>query len=267
MTLSTAIALANLVLGTVYTCYGLMTILDMKRGWKTHGFSHFGAAWIAMAFTCGPHHLDHGLHELVSGRSGGWLDLVAILIGFPAGVGWFVLRVEAMFGGRGDRFIAGTPLWLELLPTAVASYTVAIVAATFWLSQGVSGLELRVTPNLALVVLYTAIAAVLLRNQFRNRPAAGGWSTSGVSLSLVMYTCAVMHAVFALYANRGAYDLDWHGLTIDVIAVPAAAYFLWVTWALTSGWLHDWNKPPDVTRHPGRDGDVDLTAERQLVEA
>jgi len=264
--MSLPIALANLVLGTVYTCYGLMTIVDMKRGWRTHGFSHFGAAWIAMAFTCGPHHLDHGLHELVSGRSGGWLDLVAILVGFPAGIGWFLLRVEAMFGGRGDRLVAGTPVWLEALPTVVASYTVAILAATFWLNRDVSGVDARVLPNLALVVLYAAIAAVLLRNQFRNRPVVGGWSTSGISLSMVMYTCALMHAVFVLYANRGAYDLDWHGLMIDIVGVPAAAYFLWVTYMLTNGSLRDWNKAADVVRpSEGADPDVDGSGDAVLL--
>ena len=126
MTLTSfAVAVLNTALGTVYTCYGLMTIVDMKRGWRMNGFSHFGAAWIAMAFTCGPHHLDHGLHGFISGRNGGWLDLVTILVGFTPGVVWFLLRVEAMFGGRGDRFLSGTPLWLEMIPTALAMYTAA----------------------------------------------------------------------------------------------------------------------------------------------
>ena len=32
------VALSNTLLGTVYTCYGLMTIVDMKRGWRDNGF-------------------------------------------------------------------------------------------------------------------------------------------------------------------------------------------------------------------------------------
>lgn len=247
------VALTNTILGTVYTCYGLMTIVDMKRGWRTHGFSHFGVAWIAMAFTCGPHHLDHGLHGFVSGRAGGWLDLVTILVGFPAGITWFLLRVEALWGGRGDRFVGGTPLWLESLPTLFAGYSAAVITAALWLNDGTESFTTRIIPNLCLVVLYSAIGAVLLRNQVRNRPETGGWSVSGLSLSMVMYTCAVMHAVFALYANSGVYDLDWHGLWIDTLAVPAAAYFLWVTYSLTNGSLRDWNKAPDVARHPARD--------------
>ena len=62
------LALLNLALGMVYTSYGIMTAIDMKRGWRTSGFSHFGAAWLVMAFTCGPHHLEHGLHQLSAGR-------------------------------------------------------------------------------------------------------------------------------------------------------------------------------------------------------
>src|ERR1043165_10288562 len=101
-----AVALTNLILGLAYTSYGVMTAVELKRGWKTLGFSHFGAAWIAMAFTCGPHHLVHGVHILFEGRVGGPLDLLAVAVGFPAGVVFLGLRLEAFFGGRGDRFIS-----------------------------------------------------------------------------------------------------------------------------------------------------------------
>src|SRR6266481_6314344 len=107
-----SVAIVNLILGSVYTSYGIMTIVDLKRGWKTMGFSHFGAAWIAMAFTCGPHHFEHGVHVALYGRRGGALDLIAVLVGLPAGVAWFLLRVEALFGGRGDRFVPGSPRWV-----------------------------------------------------------------------------------------------------------------------------------------------------------
>ena len=248
--ISFAVSLANTVLGTVYTCYGLMTIVDMKRGWRTHGFSHFGAAWIAMAFTCGPHHLDHGLHGFLTGRAGGWLDLVTIAVGFTPGVIWFLLRVEAMFGGRGDRFLSGTPLWLELVPTALAAYTAAIITGSLWILGPDEMFSARVIPNLCLVALYSAIGYVLLRTQLRNHQVTDGWSVSGVSLAAVMYTCALMHAVFALYANSGLYHLDWHQASIDIAAVPAAAYFLWVTFALYEGWLRDWNVAPPPGHEP-----------------
>ena len=232
---------ANLVLGTVYTCYGFMTLVDLKRGWRTRGFSHFGTAWLAMAFTCGPHHLDHGLHVLVSGRAGGLLDLATILVGFPVGVLWFLLRVEAMLGGRGERTIAGSPSWLSALPWIGAAYVAVVVTAAQRVLVGADGFLPRTAPNLLLVVLYAAIGAVLLHTQVRNHQVTGRWSVSGLSLGLVMNTCAVMHGVFVAYATDGRYDLDWHGFVIDVFGVPAAAYFLWVTYALTRGWLRDWN--------------------------
>ena len=66
--------------------YGPMTLIEMKRRWRTLGFSHFGAAWVAMAFTCGPHHLVYGVHVAFEGRPGGPFDILAVAIGVPAGV-------------------------------------------------------------------------------------------------------------------------------------------------------------------------------------
>jgi hypothetical protein len=39
------VALTNLALGVAYTGYGIMTAIEMRRDWRTFGFSHFGAAW------------------------------------------------------------------------------------------------------------------------------------------------------------------------------------------------------------------------------
>ena len=127
--MSATVAALNIVLGLVYTQYGTMTLYEMVRNRRTMGFSHFGAAWIAMAFTCGPHHLVHGIHVGFEGRTGGVLDLAAVLVGFPAGVAWFLLRVEAFRGGRGDRFWKGDPLWVLALPTLAGIYVTALVAA------------------------------------------------------------------------------------------------------------------------------------------
>lgn len=243
-----AVGLLHVALGSVYFSYGLMTIVDLRRGWRTNGFSHFGFAWLAMAFTCGPHHLDHGAHILISGRAGGGLDLISILVAAPAGVIWFLLRAEALIGGRGDRRVAGTPLWMDLLPIAGFVYLAALLNAVLSAGRTAPHLELRTIPNLLLVALYSAIGAQLARTQLRNRPHTGGWSVSGTSLAAVMFTCALMHGVYALYATTGRYDLDIHGYVIDILSVPAAAYFLWVVWALHHGTLRDWNDADDVDR-------------------
>jgi hypothetical protein len=121
------VGVLNVILGLVYCQYGTMTLYEMVRGRRTMGFSHFGAAWIAMAFTCGPHHVHHGVHLVLGGMPAGSLDLVAVAVGYPAGVGWFLLRVEAFTGGRGDRFVQGTPRWLLMLPTIAGIYLTSLV--------------------------------------------------------------------------------------------------------------------------------------------
>jgi len=239
--MTTAVALTNIVLGTAYTGYGILTLVDMKRGWKTLGFSHFGAAWVLMAFTCGPHHLFHGIHVGFEGRPPGGLDLVAVLVGLPVGVIWLLLRVEAFRGGRGDRFVSGTPMWLHLVPIATAVYVTALVAAALDLPGKQFELPSMMLPNLMLVAIYVAIGWFLTRTQLRNRPLLGGWSVSGISLAAVFPTCALMHAVWVLYAATGVYAFDSHGFVIDWLGVPAGLYFLWVVRGLYLDALRDWN--------------------------
>jgi len=234
------VAATNVLLGLVYTSYGVMTIVDLKRGWRTSGLSHFGLAWVAMAFTCGPHHLDHGLH-VYAGGYGGPLDLFVTLAGFPAGVTWFLLRVEALFGGRGDRFVAGTPRWVGLLPAITAVYGAAVAVSVGLLLRDGGEFGPRYVPNLLLLLLYGLVGYYLLRTQLQNRPQLEGWSVSGLALTLVFPTCGVMHAVQASYAITSDYTVDWHWLAIDWLAVPAAVYFLWVVRGLHLGVRRDWN--------------------------
>ena len=69
--------------------------------------------------------------------------------------------------------------------------------------------------------------------------------------SVVFPTCAAMHAVFAAYTLDGLYPLDIHTKVIDLLAVPAAIYFVWVVQALYRGTFRDWNEAgrvvPDST--------------------
>ncbi len=64
-----------------------------------------------------------------------------------------------------------------------------------------------------------------------------------------------MHAVYALYTLSDRYGPDVHGLTVDLLAVPAGIYFLWVVQALYRGTFADWNGSPLRVRAasvPGR---------------
>ena len=231
----------NAVLGFAYILIGFMTLSDLKKGWKTMGFSHFGAAWVALAFSCGSHHLIHAMHLLAEGRSGGGLELVAVLVGVPPGLVFLALRIEAMLGGRGDRFIYGTPAWMQALAPAGAIYLTALGGAA--LSLALVGVPNKVTPNVVLVGLYLWIFYFILRTQLRNRSMMNGWSLSGVALAVIFPTCTLMHALYATYASTGLYaDVDWHGLVVDWISIPATLYFLWVVRALYRGTLRDWNR-------------------------
>ncbi len=236
-----AVAVTNLILGTAYTGYGVLTAIEMKRGWRTRGFSHFGAAWIFMAFTCGPHHLFHGFHAAFEGRAGGALDFYAVLVGLPVGIIWLLLRIEAMGGGRGDRFISGNPLWLMAMPTIAAVYLTTLGFGIFSITTGSMRFSSMMPSNILLLFIYMTIGYFLLRTQLRNRPRAGGWSVSGLSLAVVFPTCALMHVVFAFYAMAGLYEWDIHAVVIDWLAVPAGLYFLWVVRALYRDALKDWN--------------------------
>lgn len=235
------LAITNLLLGAVYSGYGVITLVELGRESRTKGFSHFGWAWVMMAFTCGPHHLEHGFHLLAVGRSGGWLDLTAVLVGMPFGVVWFLLRVEALAGGRGDRFVSGTPAWVAALPVFGVLYHLGFALWIGFIVRDGAQFDPRMTPNVLLLGAYGLVGYYMLRTQLANRGPLGGWSVSGLSLTAVFPTCGLMHASFAAYAAAGHYDVDVHGLTIDWLAVPAALYFVWVVRMLAKGSMSEWH--------------------------
>src|SRR5207342_3968618 len=87
------------------------------------------------------------------------------------------------------------------------------------------------------------------RTQLANRRPLAGWSLSGLALAVIFPTCALMHGIYAFYLLNGTYPNDIHMFWIDVLAVPAAAYFLWVVQALYRGTFRDWNGAPSLTRN------------------
>lgn len=231
----------HVLLGVVYAQYGTMTLIEMRRQRTVMGFSHFGAAWVAMAFTCGPHHFFHGVHLLFEGREATALDLVTVAVSLPAGLVWFALRVEAFLGGQGDRHIPGSPRWVLLLPTLLAMY-VAVAATTAFYGPAPRLENLPgVSANLLLVILYAVIAVFVSKTQLANRGPLGGWSASGLSLAVIFASCSVMHGIGALHTLTGQYDWDVHMGVTDIVGVPAAVYFLVVVRALQRGTFRDWN--------------------------
>ena len=248
------VVVANLVTGLVYSTYGLMTVHDLRSHWRERGISHFGVAWVAMAFTCGPHHVEHALH-LAAGGTAGAIDLLTITVGLPAGIVFFLLRVEAMRGGRGDR-VVGDGVGQVLVPGVLGSSAVVAAALVTSTLGGARVFPWEVAPNVALVVLYAGIAVVLAATQGHNRRVHGRWSLSGVSLSAVFATCAAMHGSWAVHVVAGDYEPHGHLLAIDSLAVPAAAYFLWVVASLYRGSLRDWNEAAPAAERAGSSSDA-----------
>jgi hypothetical protein len=126
------------------------------------------------------------------------------------------------------------------------AYVVACTVAWAALASHRWSFDPRMVPNIHLVALYMMIGWYLLTTQLRHRGPLGGWSVSGLSLTCVFPTCAIMHAAWLLYAARGVYDLDAHGLVIDWLSVPAAMYFLWVVRSLHLGVSTDWNRGASI---------------------
>jgi hypothetical protein len=92
-----------------------------------------------------------------------------------------------------------------------------------------------------LFFLYVMIGYFLLRTQLSSHAETGGWSLSGIALTIVFPTCALMHVAFLVDVAHGRYTVDPYTLIIDWLSVPAAAYFLWVVRRLYLRTLPDWN--------------------------
>jgi len=173
------------------------------------------------------------------------LDLYSVVIGLPAGVAWLALRVEAFAGGRGDRFISGTPSWLRAVPAATAVYAASLLAGMVATAAAGVHVSALMVPNLFLVVIYLAISGSCLRTQLRNHPQLGGWSVSGLSLTIIFATCALMHAVTAVLHVHGGLRLR-PPRSGDRLALAAAGlYFLSWCAVLYRDAIHDWNLVPE----------------------
>jgi hypothetical protein len=166
---------------------------------------------------------------------------IVTALGMVPALGFVALRIEVLFGGRGDRFIAATPVWLVALGGAVTVLAVLVVDRSIAGVRAHSSdrLGLVVVANGVVVVLYACIAFVIVRTQARHRAARGGWSVAGLALGAIFASCALMHAAYAGTA-RG----DAHIVGIDLWGIPAALYFLWVVRGIARESRPDWNRRP-----------------------
>jgi hypothetical protein len=236
-----AAGILALLTGLAYAGLGVLAAYELGRNHRTRGFSYLGGAFGLMAATCGPHHLVHAEHHLLWNEAATGPMLGALAIGFVPGGIFVLLRIEAALGGRGDRFIAGTPVVLAALPWIVAAAYGAIVWEALGDARDVNAAGMAA--NLLLFVNYLIVGVLVLRTQLARRPGLGGWSISGLAMGGVFVTCGVAHLVAGL-----ATPADWHTLLFDVPGVPFSIYFLWVVRSLHRNSLRDWNRRPLVGR-------------------
>jgi hypothetical protein len=253
------VAFSNLALGLAYAGLGFLSaweaiILHRYRGW-----SRFGLGFSLMAASCGPHHLAHAWH-LLHGENVAWPMFAASLIGLPAGLIFLWLRIEAMCGGRGERWLSASPdravLFVSvfgIVGGALAACAYAQVGANLLSSPlcGSAGLgqssgpiieftSFRLLANVFVAGTYGMVGWYLGDHQVRRYLTSGNWSLSGVALAGVFFTCAQMHLIDAT-ANGG--DLM---LFSDLIGIPASVYFLWVVKQVHNDSVMDWNRRPLV---------------------
>ena len=105
--------LLALATGLAYTTLGVITVYELIRYRRDRGFSHFGLSFAVMAFTCGPHHLVHAYRHLVAHEPAHGPMLAAMALGAAPAVVFIALRLEATFGGRGDRMIRNSRIFVD----------------------------------------------------------------------------------------------------------------------------------------------------------
>ena len=240
-----AAGLLALLTGIAYTGLGAITAWDLATLRRSRGHSHFGLGFLLMAATCGPHHLVHATHLLFEGHQATWPLVAALAIGLPPGAIFTLLRLEALLGGRGDRFVAGTPGALAVLPGLLAAATGATVLGAAQAAGAPDGAAAwaGLLADGFLAAAYLVTGLIVLRTQLARRPGLGGWSVSGVAMGGVFLTCGVSHLAAGLTTPA-----ELHTLAFDLPGVPAAAFFLWVVYQLNRRSLNDWNRRPLVGR-------------------
>jgi hypothetical protein len=231
-----------LATGLAYTTLGVITVYELIRYRRDRGFSHFGLSFGVMAFTCGPHHLVHAYRHLILHEPSHGPMLAAMALGALPAVVFIALRLEATFGGRGDRLIRRSPVF-----SAVPWVMVAVAGATLWsaLSHAAAmQIDLRaLIPNLVLFVNYALVGYFTARTQIARRPLLDGWSLSGVAMSGVFATCALSHLVAGLLTGSNP-----AGVFFDNLGVPSSIYFMWAVYRLHRDSERDWNRRPLVGR-------------------
>jgi hypothetical protein len=241
--MSLAIGWLSLAAALAYLALAGLVGMELLRFGGRRGFSQFGTAFVLMAGAIGVHHLLEGVNALGDDRVTSSLAVDALVIGLLPTAVFVALRAELALGGRGDRFLAGTPWWLRAVPW-VATFAGGVLAAAVIDHVAQHGMALWKTwPSIVLAIAYAIAGMLVIRAQTARRGATGGFSVSGLALGAMFPTCAVMQATTA--ATGG---VDVTVFLVDIATVPASAWFLLSTLRLHRSGLRDWNRRPLVGR-------------------
>jgi hypothetical protein len=154
-------------------------------------------------------------------------DRVAMLAGgFALATGMLAAGVFAQPGAEA--------LW-QVVCTSKGVVTRSPVA-----DGGVDLTSLSFMANIFVTVTYGMVGWYLADFQVRRYLTTSAWSLSGVSLTGVFFTCALMHLVDASTHGDGAM------LFFDLLGIPASIYFLRVVKLVYSDSVTDWNRRPLV---------------------
>lgn len=227
---------ASVIVGAIYLTLGILTVADLTRYRSLFGLGFAGAA-----FTCGPHHLAHGLHQL-SGEGFSGVEAVSVVYGLPFASAFLALRVLQAGGRPADLVLPGRTGPLVLVAVVLAGLSGAVAAIAIGSADGVDlG---RLVPGVVQSVAYLGVAWYLLQTQWLRRDSQGEWSVSGLSLVGIFTTCAVSHLVYGVAPVAD----DWHSAAINWAGMPASMFFCAVAFHLHRTARVRWARQPAMHR-------------------
>lgn len=204
-----------------------MAVIETTRSARLAAHRRFGLALSALGVATAVHFTVAAFTrpDQVGAAEGAHVAALTLTL-LPLAV-FFWLRVEAYLDGPGDRFLEGRPGWISLFPSAVACGEGGVLV-TAWMNpprweSGSGDVALRwlgVLPTLLVIATLLAIGWSLLRGQQIRRAVLGGWSLSGLAVTLTFPTGAVVYATHALTVRPTLV-----GSLVDALGVPAALWF------------------------------------------
>lgn len=221
-------AAVHIILGVGYiVVLGLWSAWDVWRGYKETGnVERLGFGLMAMGFTCGPHHIEHGIHILLDVTFSA-IDLGFALVALPFPLAFMGLRIAAALGKSGDVEFRYTKA--ELANNVLLGFW---LFWSFW--TGASWMYLLVQyglpaytagPQYVLAALFPVIGWLFFRannlNTFRYRRS----SLNSLLLAGLFITCGASHLITGTLLGAGVFAFQ-HLYLIDSFGVFAAILFL-----------------------------------------